>query len=245
MEERDFDILKDRLFHKKSFAEIGEQYGMTRQRCHQLYTTLIEKLIYTSEYDRWKEKNNLTDFNNKLINLMLLLDERDKEKFQRVVYELNIKEPEDFLLRSKKSITMIRGIGSIFLLKLKLALLKYGIPYDSESFESIELKLNCYGESSFYNKLRFKIFLRDNFTCQYCGKSPKNDNNVILHIDHIIPLSKNGSFAESNLITSCKECNIGKGNIVLKDQDSNFEEVQRRVESKLKRGVRRTQGDPV
>ena len=57
-------------------------------------------------------------------------------------------------------------------------------------------------------KLRFEIFKRDSFTCQYCGqKSP----DVVLHVDHINPVSKGGDNDILNLITSCQGCNLGKG----------------------------------
>lgn len=62
--------------------------------------------------------------------------------------------------------------------------------------------------------LRFEIFKRDKFTCQYCGqKSPE----VILHVDHIDPVSKGGNNEILNLITSCYDCNMGKGNKKLSD----------------------------
>lgn len=57
-------------------------------------------------------------------------------------------------------------------------------------------------------KLRFEVFKRDSFTCQYCGsKAPA----VILHVDHITPVASGGSNDILNLITSCAECNSGKG----------------------------------
>jgi hypothetical protein len=69
-------------------------------------------------------------------------------------------------------------------------------------------------------KLRFEVFKRDNFTCQYCGrKTPE----VILEIEHVIPLSKGGTDEFDNLTTSCFECNRGKGasllDTILKDRD--------------------------
>lgn len=69
-------------------------------------------------------------------------------------------------------------------------------------------------------KLRFEIFKRDEFICQYCGrKTPR----VVLELDHIIPRSKGGTDDEDNLTTSCWECNRGKGaellSTVLKDED--------------------------
>lgn len=59
-------------------------------------------------------------------------------------------------------------------------------------------------------KTRFEVFKRDNFTCQYCGKTPPD---VMLEIDHLKPVSKNGSDNINNLITACFDCNRGKSNI--------------------------------
>ena len=61
---------------------------------------------------------------------------------------------------------------------------------------------------SITKKLRFEIFKRDGFQCQYCGKQPPE---AILEVDHIIPKSKNGSGDIENLTTSCFDCNRGKG----------------------------------
>lgn len=53
------------------------------------------------------------------------------------------------------------------------------------------------------------IFIRDNYTCQYCNKEFNNINN--LTIDHITPRSKGGKTSWTNCITSCKRCNNIKG----------------------------------
>lgn len=68
---------------------------------------------------------------------------------------------------------------------------------------------------SLSKKIRFEVFKRDSFTCQYCGKSAPN---IVLEIDHIEPVSKGGSNNLLNLITSCYECNRGKSNIELDDE---------------------------
>lgn len=57
-------------------------------------------------------------------------------------------------------------------------------------------------------KIRFEVFKRDNFACQYCGAVPPF---VLLQVDHIIPVSKGGENGIDNLITACQPCNIGKG----------------------------------
>lgn len=58
-------------------------------------------------------------------------------------------------------------------------------------------------------RTRFEIFKRDGFTCQYCGSKPPK---VPLEIDHITPVSKEGTNDDYNLITSCFDCNRGKSN---------------------------------
>lgn len=57
------------------------------------------------------------------------------------------------------------------------------------------------------NKLRFEVFKRDLFRCQYCGKTPPS---VVLEVDHIHPVSKGGNNEIDNLLTACFECNRGK-----------------------------------
>ena len=55
-----------------------------------------------------------------------------------------------------------------------------------------------------FSSLKWKIFKRDNFTCQACG------SQEFLELDHIIPVSKGGKETEENYQTLCKKCNIKK-----------------------------------
>lgn len=57
-------------------------------------------------------------------------------------------------------------------------------------------------------RVRFDIFKRDRFACQYCGRTPPV---VVLVIDHILPVASGGESQANNLITSCEDCNQGKG----------------------------------
>lgn len=63
-------------------------------------------------------------------------------------------------------------------------------------------------------KIRFEVFKRDGFTCQYCGRSAPD---VILEVDHIKPVAKGGQNEIINLITSCRDCNSGKRDRLLSD----------------------------
>jgi 5-methylcytosine-specific restriction endonuclease McrA len=53
---------------------------------------------------------------------------------------------------------------------------------------------------------RREIFIRDNYTCQYCGRQGPD-----LTIDHIIPRSRGGQHTWENLVSACKPCNHRKG----------------------------------
>jgi hypothetical protein len=70
---------------------------------------------------------------------------------------------------------------------------------------------------------RFEILKRDGFRCHYCGRKPPE---AILEIDHVKPVSGGGCNCTSNLITSCLDCNRGKGAMVLDDaKKSPFSEI--------------------
>ncbi len=61
---------------------------------------------------------------------------------------------------------------------------------------------------------RFNVFLRDRFSCQYCGDTfPVHD----LTFDHLIPRSRGGTTAWTNVLTACSTCNLRKGNRLAKE----------------------------
>ena len=64
-------------------------------------------------------------------------------------------------------------------------------------------------------KLREQIKKRDNFTCCTCGNSTYNEPNLLLEIDHIIPVAKGGCTTEDNLQTLCWKCNRAKSDKIV------------------------------
>jgi len=52
---------------------------------------------------------------------------------------------------------------------------------------------------------RFNLFLRDGFTCQYCGTCGD------LTFDHVVPRSRGGRTTWENIVTACARCNLTKG----------------------------------
>lgn len=56
-------------------------------------------------------------------------------------------------------------------------------------------------------RLRYEILRRDDYACRYCGvRAP----DVVLTIDHVIPVSLGGTDDPVNLVAACKDCNAGK-----------------------------------
>ena len=56
---------------------------------------------------------------------------------------------------------------------------------------------------------RFNVFLRDQFTCQYCdGEFPTQE----LTFDHIVPRSRGGRTEWTNVVAACSTCNLKKAN---------------------------------
>jgi 5-methylcytosine-specific restriction endonuclease McrA len=58
-------------------------------------------------------------------------------------------------------------------------------------------------------QLRFRVLERDGFRCRYCGRTA-SEPGVVLHVDHVVPVSAGGATREDNLRTACEECNLGK-----------------------------------
>lgn len=55
---------------------------------------------------------------------------------------------------------------------------------------------------------RFNVFLRDHFTCQYCGHSFAAEH---LTFDHVIPKVRGGRTEWGNVVAACEPCNLRKG----------------------------------
>lgn len=78
--------------------------------------------------------------------------------------------------------------------------------------DQIKYKKSVAGQRALMtSSLREKIKIRDNYTCQKCGLSTRDEPNLLLEIDHKIPLAKGGMTTEDNLQTLCWKCNRSKG----------------------------------
>ena len=82
--------------------------------------------------------------------------------------------------------------------------------------KEIERKKSAKVQRSIMTKqLREYIKERDNYTCLNCGVSTKDQDLLLLEVDHIIPVSKGGLSTVENLQTLCWKCNRFKSNKII------------------------------
>lgn len=55
---------------------------------------------------------------------------------------------------------------------------------------------------------RREVFIRDKYTCQYCGRQTKD-----LTIDHVMPRHRGGRHTWDNLVSACRTCNHKKAGL--------------------------------
>tara|TARA_Y100001970_G_scaffold229153_1_gene284176 strand:+ start:332 stop:883 length:552 start_codon:yes stop_codon:yes gene_type:complete len=76
---------------------------------------------------------------------------------------------------------------------------------------------------------RFNVFLRDNFTCQYCNtRFPAKQ----LTFDHLIPKSKNGKTTWFNVVSACTSCNLDKGSKSIDETDMFLKHIPKQPSAK-------------
>lgn len=69
-------------------------------------------------------------------------------------------------------------------------------------------RLNGKGSGWLPRWRRLAIYLRDQFTCAYCGRNLHGANPREVTLDHLVPQCKGGTHHESNLVTACASCNF-------------------------------------
>ena len=69
---------------------------------------------------------------------------------------------------------------------------------------------------------RFNLFLRDEFTCQYCGA--RED----LTFDHVIPRARGGVTSWENVVAACSKCNLRKGSQTLRNSGLSLNRLPRK-----------------
>lgn len=60
-------------------------------------------------------------------------------------------------------------------------------------------------------KKRLAIYIRDSFSCVYCGTDLRLAAPAEINLDHLVSRSKGGTNDQQNLVTACRSCNCSRG----------------------------------
>ncbi len=96
----------------------------------------------------------------------------------------------------------------------KVEVLEYHHSFARSARQSFQLpsvlRLKSYVRPRSGGAVRFcreNVYIRDNFTCQYCGtKLPSKQ----LTLDHVVPASMQGQKSWTNVVSACRGCNQKK-----------------------------------
>jgi len=80
---------------------------------------------------------------------------------------------------------------------------------------------------------RFNLFLRDEFTCQYCGSTGD------MTFDHVVPRARGGKTVWENVVAACGPCNLAKGSKMLAQTRLRLRRAPRRPEAEELRNTGR------
>ena len=169
--------------------------------------TLIEELETLKEAKQIIE-NYKDDIQQYLTEVPSFIMENDKDGFYSRLGFATINE-STLVVAYKFSYTSIGGKAQRY----------FTVPMTEETIveliNMLESKLTISSftkeqRSLMTNKLRQFIKERDDYTCKLCGNSTHTEPNLLLEIDHIIPVSKGGYTEEGNLQTLCWKCNRAK-----------------------------------
>ena len=80
---------------------------------------------------------------------------------------------------------------------------------------------------------RFNLFLRDEFSCQYCAA--RGD----LTFDHVVPRARGGITSWENVVAACSSCNLRKGSRSLRQSGLSLRKPPRQPSSEEMRNMGR------
>jgi TM2 domain-containing membrane protein YozV len=217
----------------QKYEEASNLYNCSRTVCSNARN---QPFKYICKYFNIKEtEENLEKFEKILNDFSAAEQGKDLLKNERNHIINNISNKIPFLIMTFDKKRLIRKLGFNNIDFSQLYFPRYTFKYISPGGNSsmqCTIELNIENLNGFINylsskikfrksaagqralmttALREKIKMRDNYTCCSCGNSIAKEPNLLLEIDHIIPISKNGLTTEENLQTLCWKCNRSKG----------------------------------
>lgn len=176
--------LIDTYLNKHRFASFSNHYKDVQK-----WKEECQNRIAVSKLKRLRKKQYLT-----------CLDDAHMFQFELARVQTRYRQKNYIKVPYQVKITAARVSYDYFCLKRRYEAL------ESIDFECTVSAYNTKEQRRLMTKeLRNEIALRDNYTCQYCGKYMPD--GVGLQIDHIRPIAKGGKSVSLNLQVLCSKCN--------------------------------------
>lgn len=166
---------------------------------------IAEFTEHCKRVEEWKEACQARIEKSKLKKLRV-------RQFEAIIDDNNMFYFE--LIRKQTRYKQVNYVKTSYTVHVTVAKYSYNINMIQQRFDALsaigfECTLSDYHSKDQRKRmskaLREEIALRDNYTCQICGKYMPD--GVGLHIDHIIPIAKGGKSIPSNLQVLCSKCN--------------------------------------
>ena len=197
---------------------------------HKVFDVSGKRNVQISDYiDEYLIQNGLEEFTEHhlfILNWKTQSEEKINKSFLKLIrrkqYEYSLSNNDEFSFDCYRLQTRYKQTNYVkTAYKAEVLADTFSCDYDyiKDRYEQLkQIDFSCtlrkYNSKSQRNlmspNLRKEIMERDNYTCQICGKYMPDE--VGLHIDHIIPISKGGKSIPSNLQVLCSKCNGKKSN---------------------------------
>jgi len=190
--------------NKEYYKEYKEQNKENTKKYNKEYYEQNKehyKEYYEQNKEYYKEYKEQNKENTKKYNKEYYEQNKEKVRVYREQNREKIKENENKRLKTDPEFRLRKYIRRSNYTNLQRAI-KYYLEGRVDKFPSKSP-----------SRLLLKLYEVQNHVCPYCS-SDMRDN---IHIDHIIPLSKNGSNDVENLILCCSTCNLSKNAKDLED----------------------------
>ena len=178
---------------------------------------MSQRQAYKMAYEADSMKNETIDVKASMLfkqeNIQLVYSQLIREK-QKAIIKNTSKINSDLISKIDK----YKNENETIIEFIESAILK-SLPKEALSYQEVKL-LNR--RRKINDNTRYAVLERAGFKCQCCGIRPLKDNDVILHIDHIIPRSLGGSDSIDNLQVLCDKCNLSKQNRFIINHNINW-----------------------
>ena len=178
---------------------------------------MSQRQAYKMAYEADSMKNETIDVKASTLfkqeNIQLAYSQLIREK-QKAIIKNTSKINSDLISKIDK----YKNENETIIEFIESAILK-SLPKEALSYQEVKL-LNR--RRKINDNTRYAVLERAVFKCQCCGFRPLKDNDVILHIDHVIPRSLGGSDSIDNLQVLCDKCNLSKQNRFIINHNINW-----------------------